>query len=79
MSFQENPLPSAQTLNWLNGQKTENDLPGPMGNWVSVRDVSLGHIRALEVEEAGGQRYLVGAGKLSGQAVVDVSDWSELV
>lgn len=28
-------------------------------NYVDVRDVAEGHIRALEVEEAGGERFLI--------------------
>jgi len=51
---------------WLAGQKTEKDLPGPGGNFIDVRDVAKAHVRALEVEEAGGERFIVGNGPFSG-------------
>ncbi|WWC63268.1 uncharacterized protein I303_105868 [Kwoniella dejecticola CBS 10117] len=56
---------------WLSGKKSESDLPGPLGNWVDVKDVAEAHIRALEVVEASGQRFITGAGYLLGQAIVD--------
>ncbi|WVQ68084.1 uncharacterized protein L199_006290 [Kwoniella botswanensis] len=57
---------------WATGKKTESDLPGPMGNWVDVKDVAQGHINALSIEEASGQRFITGAGYLIGQAWVDI-------
>ncbi|ODN86556.1 D-lactaldehyde dehydrogenase [Cryptococcus wingfieldii CBS 7118] len=56
---------------WASGKKTEGDLPSPMGNWVDVKDVALAHVRALTVPEAGGNRFIVGAGALSAQDFVD--------
>lgn len=29
------------------------------GNWVDVRDVARGHIRSLQVPEAGGNRFIL--------------------
>ncbi|WWD19049.1 hypothetical protein CI109_103507 [Kwoniella shandongensis] len=57
---------------WATGQKKEDDLPAPQGNWVNVKDVALGHVRALTVPEAAGQRFIVGAGAFAGQDYVDI-------
>ncbi|WVF72784.1 hypothetical protein IAT40_007602 [Kwoniella sp. CBS 6097] len=57
---------------WITGQKTEADLPSPFGNWVNVKDVAEAHVRALEVAEASGQRFITGAGAFSGQDYVDI-------
>ncbi|TYJ53106.1 hypothetical protein B9479_006287 [Cryptococcus floricola] len=56
---------------WASGKKTEDDLPAPSGNWVDVKDVALAHVRALTVPEAGGNRFIVGAGAFAGQDFVD--------
>ncbi|ODN82345.1 hypothetical protein L198_07765 [Cryptococcus wingfieldii CBS 7118] len=56
---------------WASGKKTEDDLPAPLGNWFDVKDVALAHVRALTAPEAGGSRFIVGAGSLAGQDFVD--------
>lgn len=45
----------------------------PTGMWlfVDVRDVALAHIRAIEVAEAGGKRFLVAAGFFSNKVLVE--------
>ncbi|EJD07758.1 NAD-binding protein [Fomitiporia mediterranea MF3/22] len=43
----------------LTKRKTPEQLAGVSGGWVDVRDVALGHVRALEVPEAGGQRFIL--------------------
>jgi nucleoside-diphosphate-sugar epimerase len=54
---------NATILDWLTGNKKQSDIPEIAGfNWVDVRDVALAHVRALTVEEAGGERFIVGAG-----------------
>ncbi|PWY73689.1 ketoreductase [Aspergillus heteromorphus CBS 117.55] len=40
--------------------------------WVDVRDVALAHVRAIEVPEAGGQRFFVTSGSYSNKDVADV-------
>lgn len=40
--------------------------------YVDVRDVALAHVRAIEVPEAGGQRFFVTAGFFSNKQIVDV-------
>ncbi|WVQ81865.1 hypothetical protein IAT38_003992 [Cryptococcus sp. DSM 104549] len=57
---------------WATGKKTEADLPAQSGNWVSVKDVALAHVRALTVPEAAGNRFIVGAGPFAGQDYCDV-------
>ena len=34
----------------------------PEGSWVDVRDVAHAHIRALQIPEAGGKRFVVSTG-----------------
>ncbi|CAE7215609.1 unnamed protein product [Rhizoctonia solani] len=41
-------------------------------NFVDVRDVALAHVRALEVPEAGGQRFIASGGTLCWQDALDV-------
>ncbi|GMK53594.1 hypothetical protein CspeluHIS016_0101800 [Cutaneotrichosporon spelunceum] len=54
---------NANVLDWLTGNKAESDIPDVATfNWVDVRDVALAHVRALTVPEAGGERFIVGAG-----------------
>lgn len=40
--------------------------------WVDVRDAALAHVRALEVEEAGGQRFFTAAGLWCINDLIDV-------
>lgn len=40
--------------------------------YVDVRDVALAHVKAIEVPEAGGQRFFVTAGYFSNKQVADV-------
>lgn len=40
--------------------------------WVDVRDVALAHVRAIEVPEAGGQRFFVTAGHYANKDIADI-------
>lgn len=40
--------------------------------WVDVRDVALAHVRAIEVEQAGGKRFFVTAGYFSNKDLVEI-------
>ena len=40
--------------------------------WVDVRDVALAHVRAIEVPEAGGERFFVTAGYFSNKDLADI-------
>ncbi|KAL7412576.1 D-lactaldehyde dehydrogenase [Mrakia frigida] len=57
----------------VKGTKTEEDLPGPMGSWVDVRDVAFVHSKSLLVPEAGNQRFIVSAGEFC------VQDWTDFL
>ncbi|KAB5594063.1 NADPH-dependent aldehyde reductase ARI1 [Ceratobasidium theobromae] len=54
------------------GETSEETLLMPNFNFVDVRDVALAHVRALEVPEAGGQRFIVSAGPFCWQDLLDV-------
>lgn len=41
--------------------------------WVDVRDVALAHVRAIEVPEAGGERFFVTAGFFSNKELADIA------
>ncbi|KAF9885675.1 methylglyoxal reductase (NADPH-dependent) gre2 [Aspergillus nanangensis] len=53
--------------------KCKEGLP-PTGTflWVDVRDIALAHVRAIEVPEAGGQRFFVVAGEFSNKEIADI-------
>ena len=53
--------------------KYKEQLP-PTGTflWVDVRDAALAHVRAIEVPEAGGNRFFVTAGYYSNKEIADV-------
>jgi len=59
--------------NMIQGRTKESGLP-PTGVfiWVDVRDVALAHVRALEVPDAGGKRFLVTAGHYSNAAIAEI-------
>ncbi|KAK7456490.1 hypothetical protein VKT23_010740 [Stygiomarasmius scandens] len=44
----------------------------PSTGWIDVRDVALGHVRSLEVEEAGGERIILCSGPFVFQDFIDV-------
>jgi nucleoside-diphosphate-sugar epimerase len=52
--------------------KYRNELP-PSGVyiWIDVRDLAEAHVRAMEVEEAGGHRFLTTAGYFSNKQIAD--------
>ncbi|RSH88685.1 methylglyoxal reductase (NADPH-dependent) gre2 [Saitozyma podzolica] len=57
---------------WAAGKMTEKDLPGQVGLGVHVKDVTLAHIRALEVPEAAGERFLTSSHTYTSQDYVDI-------
>lgn len=58
--------------NLIQGQMKEKIDPTGTFLYVDVRDVALAHVRAIEVPEAGGQRFFVTAGFFSNKQIVDV-------
>ncbi|KAJ7490826.1 D-lactaldehyde dehydrogenase [Mycena latifolia] len=45
----------------------------PGTSWVDVRDLALAHVRALQTEEAGGERFLISAGEFVWQDWLDAA------
>ncbi|KAJ5666962.1 hypothetical protein N7462_011371 [Penicillium macrosclerotiorum] len=58
--------------NLIQGQMKEKIAPTGTFLYVDVRDVALAHVRAIEVPEAGGQRFFVTAGFFSNKDIVDI-------
>ncbi|KAJ5081744.1 hypothetical protein NUU61_010008 [Penicillium alfredii] len=58
--------------NIIQGQMKEQIAPTGTFLWVDVRDVALAHVRAIEVPEAGGQRFFVTGGYFSNKEIVDI-------
>lgn len=59
---------NATSQQFYSGALADNDsLSPPLGSelakvnlgWVDVRDVALAHVRAIEVDEAGGKRFIL--------------------
>ena len=52
--------------------KTPEFLATFQNSWVDVRDLSYAHVKALEVPEAGGNRFIISSGNFVWQ------DWCKL-
>ena len=57
-------------MDWYNtvlleesGGQTAHQLVTTGPPWIDVRDLAFAHVRALQVQEAGGERIIVGTGK----------------
>ncbi|KGO76949.1 NAD-dependent epimerase/dehydratase [Penicillium italicum] len=59
--------------NIVQGQMKEKIAPTGTFLWVDVRDVALAHVRAIEVPEAGGERFFVAAGFFSNKELADIA------
>ncbi|CAP99337.1 methylglyoxal reductase (NADPH-dependent) gre2 [Penicillium rubens] len=59
--------------NLIQGQMKEKIAPTGTFLWVDVRDVALAHVRAIEVPEAGGERFFVVAGFFSNKELADMA------
>ncbi|KAI5474685.1 D-lactaldehyde dehydrogenase [Pseudohyphozyma bogoriensis] len=72
-------VPSASSLNtsvnafyaFLTGAKKDEQVPGPGGNFVDVRDVAKLHIEALLTEGAANERFAASNNVLDWQAFID--------
>ncbi|WVQ82102.1 hypothetical protein IAT38_004230 [Cryptococcus sp. DSM 104549] len=51
------------------GRMKQSDLPESGSNYVDVRDVALAQVKAMTVEEAGGERFICSNGPYSGNDV----------
>ncbi|KAJ5133436.1 uncharacterized protein N7443_004934 [Penicillium atrosanguineum] len=58
--------------NIIQGQMKEKIAPSGVFLWVDVRDVALAHVKAIEVPEAGGQRFFITAGYFSNKEIVEI-------
>jgi nucleoside-diphosphate-sugar epimerase len=58
--------------NLIRGDMKEKLAPSGTFLWVDVRDVALAHVRAIEVPEAGGERFFVTAGFFTNKDIADV-------
>lgn len=57
----------------IQGENKTSGLPPTVVYLFSdVRDVALAHVRALEVPQAGGQRYFVTGGHYSNKTIADI-------
>lgn len=75
-------LTSLDTLNTSNevvrdltaGKYKNEEIPstGRLFYWVDVRDLALGHVRAMELDAAVGMRFLIGGGYLSNKEIVNI-------
>lgn len=50
----------------------KDGVPANSFQWVDVRDVALAHVRAIEVPEAGGKRFLAAAGPYSNAQIASI-------
>jgi nucleoside-diphosphate-sugar epimerase len=51
----------------------KNEIPeSQLSRWVDVRDSALAHVRAIEVDEAGGKRFFASGGTYSNREVADI-------
>ncbi|KAF4332650.1 aldehyde reductase II [Fusarium beomiforme] len=57
---------------FLLGNYKEEITPSPIGRFTDVRDAAMAHVRAVEVEGAGGKRFLVGSGRFSNREVATI-------
>ncbi len=59
-------------LDMVQGKMKDKIQPTGMFSWVDVRDVARAHVRALEVPEAGGKRFLLLAGYYSNKMIAEI-------
>jgi len=55
----------------LKGDKTDDELAAHAGCWIDVRDLAQAHMRAIQVEEAGGSRYVLSTSSFAFQDLLD--------
>lgn len=63
---------NARISRLVRGLDKESTPPTGTFLWVDVRDVALAHIRAIEVPEAGAQRFFITAGHYTNKDIVDI-------
>ncbi|KAL2217995.1 ketoreductase [Thermoascus aurantiacus ATCC 26904] len=63
---------NARVRDLIQGKSKEKLPPTVTYLWVDVRDVALAHVRAIEVPEAGGQRFFVTAGHYTNKQTAEI-------
>lgn len=63
---------NARISNLIRGNNKDQLPPTGTFLWVDVHDVALAHVRAIEVAEAGGQRFFLTAGLYSNKKIADI-------
>ncbi|KAL4880827.1 hypothetical protein BJY04DRAFT_190893 [Aspergillus karnatakaensis] len=63
---------NARISRFVRGLEKDSIPPTVTFLWVDVRDVALAHVRAIEVPEAGAQRFFVTAGTYANKDIVDI-------
>lgn len=63
---------NARVRDLIQGKYKEQIPPTGTFLWVDVRDVALAHVRAIEVAEAGAQRFFIVAGQFSNKRLADI-------
>jgi nucleoside-diphosphate-sugar epimerase len=63
---------NSRVSNLVRGNNRDKLLPTGTFLWVDVHDVALAHVRAIEVPEAGGERFFLVAGLYSNKDIADI-------
>ncbi|KAL2004427.1 hypothetical protein VTN02DRAFT_38 [Thermoascus thermophilus] len=63
---------NARVRDLIQGKSKEKLPPTGTYLWVDVREVALAHVRAIEVPEAGGQRFFVTAGQFTNKQLAEI-------
>src|SRR5205823_5463794 len=58
--------------NLITGQNKESIPDTGVYLWVDVRDLALGHVKAMELPEAGGKRFFFTAGYFSNKEIAEI-------
>jgi len=69
----ENLNTSNQRIAAILTGKAKNEVP-PTGTfiWTDVRELALAHVKAAELEDAGGKRFFITAGHFSNNEIVEI-------
>jgi len=62
----------AQFHAYITSPPNEQSIIGSSGNYVDVRDTALAHVLALEIESAGGERFILSNGPFTIQKIYDI-------
>jgi nucleoside-diphosphate-sugar epimerase len=63
---------NSNTRNIIQGKAKEEIPPTPVPLWIDVRDLAVAHVKAIELEEAQGQRFFTTAGYFTNREIVEI-------